>query len=215
MAKSFSQAVYDELVTDENLRKNLEPNRAFVRESFLFGGVISNPGKTYHIEFTLAQDKAEKLLKILNFYDLSPKMIARRGQFVVYIKEADGVADVLNIIGAHKSLLKLEELRVKKLTGNATNRKTNFETANITRTVSAAVNHVEAIEYIASTKGLAWLPNTLKEVAELRLTHDTLTLTEIGQIANPPIGKSGVNHRMRKICKLADTLRTGKERTEI
>ena len=211
---SFSQSVHAELLSDENLEKELDYPRSFVRECFLFGGIISNPGKTYHVEFTIPRDKADELLKILSGFQLSPKKIARKGQTVVYIKEAEGIADILNIIGAHKSLLELEEMRVQKNVRNAINRKVNFETANINKTVDAALGQIEAIKYISQSVGLSYLPNPLKEIAELRLDNETLSLTEIGELASPPLGKSGVNHRLRKICKIANSLREANIKNE-
>jgi len=206
---SFSQSVRAEILSDNNLEKELDYNRAFVRECFIFGGIISNPGKTYHVEFTIPKEKAQELLKILSSFNLSPKKIARRGQTVVYIKEADGIADILNIIGAHKSLLLLEEMRVEKNVRNTINRKVNFETANINKTVDAALSQIDAIKYIVENVGLSYLSKPLKEVAELRLNNETLSLTEIGELANPPLSKSGINHRLRKICKIAEKLRRG------
>jgi len=203
---SFSQTVRAELLSDDNLEKTLDYERSFVRECFLYGGLISNPGKTYHVEFTIPEAKAQELLKILSMFYLSPKKIARKGQIVVYIKEAEGVADILNIIGAHKSLLVLEEMRVEKNVRNAINRKVNFETANLNKTVDAALSQIDAIKYIAQNVGLSYLPKPLQEIAELRLENETLSLTEIGELAKPPLGKSGVNHRLRKICKIAEDL---------
>jgi len=204
---SFSQSVRAELLSDDNLSKMLENDRAFVRDCFLFGGNISNPGKTYHMEFTLPQEKMIKLLEILQGFNINAKMIARGGQSVVYIKEADGIADVLNIMGAHKSLFSLEELRVTRDVSNTINRKVNFETANINKTVGAALGHIDAINYIIDTVGLSYLTKPLRDVAELRLEHDTLSLTEIGTLLTPPVGKSGVNHRLRKICKIAEKIK--------
>ena len=207
MENSFSQTVREEVVSDNNLEKNMDHACSFVRECFLFGGIISNPGKTYHAEFTLPKEKALKLLKILKSHDLRPKMIARKGQTVVYIKEADGVALILNIIGAHKSFLALEEMRVEKEVVNQINRTVNCKSANLNKTVDAAVSHITAIDYIAKTVGLNYLPDSLREIAELRLGNEILSLSEIGALMKPPLGKSGVNHRLRKICKIADNLR--------
>jgi len=204
---SFSQTVMAELISDNTLSQDLEYERAFVRECFIYGGIISNPGKTYHVEFTIAEDDANKLMEILSGFDLNPKKIARRGQSVVYLKEAESIADILNIIGAHKSLLMLENMRVEKYVRNAINRKVNFETANINKTVDAALSQIDAIKFIAQEVGLSYLTKPLKDVAELRLGNETLSLTEIGQLLTPPIGKSGVNHRLRKICKIAEKLK--------
>jgi len=202
---SFSQSVHAELVSDENLRQKLDPKRAFVRECFLYGGVISNPGRTYHVEFTLQNENAAALIAILTEFGLNTKKITRRGQVVVYLKDSDGIADILNIIGAHKSLLALEEMRVEKNVRNTVNRKVNFETANINKTVGAAQTQINAIEYIVQEIGLQNLPMPLREIAELRLENQTLTLAEIGELLQ--IGKSGANHRLRKICKMAEKLK--------
>jgi len=207
---SFSQSVRAELLNDDNLSTELEYERAFVRECFLYGGIISNPGKTYHVEFTISESEAKELMKILSNFSLHPKKITRKGQTVVYIKESEGIADILNIMGAHKSLLMLENTRVEKNVRNTINRQVNFETANINKTVDAALNQINAIKYISEEIGLSYLSKPLKEVAELRLTNETLTLTEIGELLTPPIGKSGVNHRLRKICKIADQVKNNK-----
>jgi len=204
---SFSQSVRKGLLSNANLSKKLDKKKAFMREAFLRSGLISNPDKTYHIEFTLPQNQATELMEIFSYYQLNPKMIARKGQTVVYIKEADAIADILKIIGAHKSLLAFESIRVEKDRVNAINRQVNFETANINKTVDAAVAQINAIKYISQTLGLSQLSPPLKEVAELRLENELLSLTEIGQLTNPPIGKSGINHRLRKICKIAEELK--------
>jgi len=208
---SFTQTVTEELLNDTNLNKEIGTPKAFVREAFLRGGLISNPSKTYHMEFSLAEEQAQNLLEIFISYGLNPKKIARKGHSVVYIKEADAIADVLKMLGARKSLFSFEAIRVEKERVNAINRQVNFETANINKTVSAAVEQINAIKYIKKTVGLNQLPKTLKEIAELRLDNETLSLAEIGQLTHPPIGKSGVNHRLRKICKLADELKMKEE----
>ena len=202
---SFSQHVHAELVSDSNLKQKLEPHRAFVRECFLYGGVISNPGKTYHVEFTLPEDTATKLMNTLSHFAINPKKIKRGNSWVVYLKESERIADILNIMGAHKALLELENLRVLKNVGNTVNRQVNCETANINKTVGAAQAQVNAIKYIADEVGLASLAKPLKDIAEVRLEYQTQTLTELGEVMK--ISKSAVNHRLRKICQLADKLK--------
>ena len=204
--KSFTQTVRAELFRAKGEKKRMEQTRAFVRDCFLIGGVISNPTRTYHLEFSLDDANAEKLTKILTDFQLRPKKIARGGQSVVYLKEAEEIADVLKIIRADKSLLALEELRVQKSIANDVNRRINFETANLSKTVDAALIQTEAIKFISETVGLGYLSAPLKEVARLRLEHEDKSLTEIGQLLDPPVGKSGVNHRLRKICKIAESL---------
>lgn len=201
---SFTQEVRNELIEKES---KMDKKRSFVRQCFLEGGVLSNPGRTYHLEFTLPTEKIDKLLGIFSEFNIRPKKIARRGQFVVYLKEVDGIADVLNIMGAHKSLLALEGMRVEKSIRNTINRKVNFEAANINKTVSAALQQIEAIKFISESVGLSYLSSSLEEIARIRLANETLSLTEIGALLTPPIGKSGVNHRLRKICKISENLR--------
>ena len=203
---SFSKQVRKEILEAKSLD---DKNRDFVRECFLQGGVVSNPENAYHLEFSLTENNTEKLIKILTGFNIQPKKVARRGQIVVYIKEAESVSDVLNIMGAHKSLLALEEKRVEKSIRNTINRKVNFETANINKTVDAALQQIEAIEFISRETGLSILSAPLEEVARLRLSHETLSLAEIGSMLTPPVGKSGVNHRLRKICKIAENLQRG------
>jgi len=191
-----------------NSKKKLDKNRNFVRECFINGGVISNPNKTYHLEFTLSEETADKLISILsNKFLLHPKKIARKGQTVVYLKEGDEIADIFKIIMANKSLMMFEETRVNKSIRNEINRKVNFETANLNKTAMAALLQVEAIKYISHSVGLSYLSDPLEEVARIRLANENLSLSEIGKLLVPPISKSGVNHRLRKICKIAEAIK--------
>ena len=196
---SFMQRLKAELAEG----KKLPHDRAFVRKCFIAGGAISNPERTYHLEFTLPESDSMRLIEILKEFDLHPKMIARKAQTVVYIKGADEIADCLKIMGAAKNLLDFEGLRVKKQVSNNINRKVNFEAANLSKTVNAAVEQIETIKKLDARMGLANLPKPLEEVARLRLTNENLTLEEIGALLEPPISKSGVSHRMRKLKKIA------------
>ena len=200
---TFSQTVQKELLSQP---VRLDEARRFVRDCFLKGGVISNPSRNYHMEFTLSESVAHELMKILESFQLRPKIIARRGQSVVYLKESEEIADVLKIIKANKSLLAMESMRVEKSLRNNINRRVNFEAANLSKTVDAALSQIEAIEYISQRLGLSCLPSMLEDVARLRLDNQEMSLAEIGTLLNPPIGKSGVNHRLRKICKIAENL---------
>lgn len=204
MKLSFTKKVREEILAE---KKRTDKNRAFVRDAFISGGVISNPSRTYHLEFSLDEKNAEKLAEILTNFGLRPKKFARGGQSVVYLKEADEIADVLKIMRANKSLLALEAMRVEKSIANDINRKVNFETANLNKTIDAAQSQIEAIKFISRTKGLKILSPPLEAVARIRLKHENASLTEIGALLNPPIGKSGVNHRLRKIGKIAENIR--------
>jgi len=201
---SFTQRVREEI----SAKKFSDKNRAFVRDCFVRGGVISNPRRTYHLEFVNEKNDG-RLVEILAGFGLRPKNILRGGQNVIYLKEADEIADVLKIIRADKSLLWFEEMRVEKAIANNVNRKVNFETANLNKTVDAAQVQIEAIKFIAKNGGLGILSAPLEDVARLRLQNEGLSLAEIGELLSPPVGKSGVNHRLRKICKIAQNIQKG------
>lgn len=187
-----------------------EEKRAYIRGAFLGGGSISNPEKTYHLEFvTHSEEYALDLSKLINSYKLKSKVIQRKNSFVIYIKEADQIVDLLSIVGAHTALLELENIRIMKEMRNNVNRLVNCETANLSKTVNAAVRQVESIKFIQSEIGIKRLPQNLREVAELRLNYPDESLKELGEMLDPPIGKSGINHRLRKIEKIAGELRTG------
>ena len=126
---------------------------------------------------------------------------------VVYIKDSEKIADVLNLTGAHNALLQMESIKVNKQVRNDINRLVNCETANLSKTVDTAERQIESIDYIISTKGLDYLPENLQEIARLRKTHFDLSLKELGEIMDKPLGKSGVNHRLRKIETIAQDLK--------
>ncbi|MHC1719957.1 MAG: DNA-binding protein WhiA [Clostridiaceae bacterium] len=178
--------------------------RAYIRGAFLGGGSISNPEKTYHLEFvTHDEEYAKELSSLINTYGLSSKVIQRKSSYVVYLKEGEQIVDILNIIGAHSALLELENVRILKEMRNNVNRLVNCETANLSKTVNAAVRQVESIKLIEKEIGLRRLPKNLREIAEIRLNYPDESLKELGEMLIPPVGKSGVNHRLRRIEKIA------------
>ena len=186
--------------------------RAFIRGAFLVSGSISDPEKSYHYEIVCsAKGKAEQLQKIMNSFEIDAKVILRKRSYVVYVKEGAQISDLLNIMEAHVALMKFENIRILKDMRNAVNRKVNCETANINKTVSAAVKQVEDIHYIRDTIGLENLSEALYDVALTRLSYPEATLKELGDLLTPPVGKSGVNHRLRKLGEIADKLRQNKE----
>ncbi|WMM25991.1 DNA-binding protein WhiA [Tissierella sp. MB52-C2] len=192
----------------EELIKNRCCRRSYIRGAFLGGGSISNPEKTYHLEFvTSNEEHAMDLSNVINSFGLNSKIVIRKENYVVYIKEGEQIVDLLNIIGAHQALLKLEDIRVLKNVRNNINRIVNCETANLSKTIDASMRQVESIKYIEKSIGLEKLPENLMEVARLRLEYSDASLKEIGMMLEPPVGKSGVNHRFRKIEELADKLR--------
>lgn len=191
----------------EELIENRCCKRSYIRGAFLGGASISNPEKAYHLEFvTNNEDFAEDLSDIINSFGLKSKVIARKENFVVYLKEAEQISDLLNIIGAHQALLKFEDIRVLKDVRNNINRIVNCETANLTKTIDASMRQIEHIEIINNKMGLNKLPENLRTVAEIRINNPDASLKEIGQMLDPPIGKSGVNHRFRKIEDIAKEL---------
>ncbi len=131
----------------------------------------------------------------------------RKDNYVVYIKEGEQIVDLLNIVGAHQALLKLEDIRVLKNVRNNINRLVNCETANLSKTIDASMKQVENIRIIDEKMGINKLPNTLREIAELRLEYSEASLKELGEMLSPPVGKSGISHRFRKIESIADDLR--------
>lgn len=179
--------------------------KAFLRGAFLAGGSISDPEKTYHLELTSRTGlQAQQLSRILGTFKLKARIIMRKGSFVTYLKEGENIVDFLNIIGAHSALMELENVRILKGMRNTVNRIVNCETANLEKTVNASIRQVENIKYIAENIGFDTLPESLKDIAELRLEYNDANLVELGQLLTPPIGKSGVNHRLRKLDQIAE-----------
>lgn len=191
----------------QSLIKDESSRRAYIRGAFLGGGSVTNPEKTYHLEFVNhTGEHAEDLSNLINTYDLNSKVIERKNSFVVYLKEGEQIVDLLNIIGAHSSLLNLENVRIYKEMRNNVNRLVNCETANLSKTVNASVRQMECIKLIKNTIGLRKLPPILRQVAEARLNHPDSSLKELGEMLDPPVGKSGVNHRLRKLEEIAEEL---------
>ena len=186
--------------------------RAFVRGAFLSAGSISNPLKSYHFEIVCtSMARAEQLQFFIRSFGPDAKIVQRKKSFIVYIKEGAQIVDMLNIMEAHISLMNLENIRIVREMRNAVNRKVNCEAANINKTVNAAVRQMEDIRYLETVKGLEKLPAGLASVARLRLENPDATLKELGEMLDPPVGKSGVNHRLRKLGQLAEELRQNKE----
>lgn len=182
--------------------------RAFLRGAYLCIGSMSNPGKSYHLEFDCAREEEAHLLQeLIAAFDIPAKIVGRKKYYVVYVKEGAAICDMLNIMGAHVSLMDFENHRIVKEVRNSINRKVNCETANITKTVNAAAGQVRDIVLIQNTCGLEELPKHLREIAELRLEYQQATLQELGDLLTPPVGKSGVNHRLRKLSEIAERIR--------
>ena len=182
--------------------------RAFLRGAFLAAGSISDPEKFYHYEIACtAEAKAKQLQSIIATFDVDARIVQRKKYFVVYVKEGSQIVHLLNVMEAHQSLMELENIRILKEMRGSVNRQVNCETANINKTVSAAVKQIEDITYVRDAIGLEQLPEGLCEIAKLRLERPEATLKELGEALDPPVGKSGVNHRLRKLSMMAEDLR--------
>lgn len=186
--------------------------RAFLRGTFLAAGSISDPEKAYHLEIVCTtEERALQVQSILRELELDARIVNRKKNQVVYLKEGSQIVELLGLMEAGISLMNLENIRILKEISNNVNRKVNCETANIGKTVSAAVKQIEDIRYIETHMGFSQLSEGLEEIAVLRLQYQDATLKELGEMLNPPVGKSGVNHRLRKLSRIAEELRTNKE----
>ncbi len=182
--------------------------KAFVRGCFLGSGSINNPENKYHIEVTLKEEKiATNILNILKKYNIHFKLLKKMNSYSIYSKDGEEISKFLAFIGANSSVLKFEDIRVYREMRNNVNRIVNCETANLSKTVGAAVKQIEAIKIIKQKKKFSELTENLKEIAELRIQYPEASLIELGKMTNPSIGKSGVNHRLKAIIKIAEELK--------
>ncbi|MCA1031534.1 DNA-binding protein WhiA [Bacillus timonensis] len=186
--------------------------RSYLRGAFLAGGSVNNPEtSSYHLEiFSLYKEHNDSLCELMNTFDLNSKTLERKKGFITYLKEAEKITEFLNVIGAHQALLRFEDVRIVRDMRNSVNRLVNCETANLNKTIGAAIRQVENIRYIDKSVGLGILPDKLREIAELRVTYQDVTLKELGEmVSGGTISKSGINHRLRKIDEIAEKLRAG------
>lgn len=197
---------------DSVITQNACCKRAYIRGAFLSSGSMSNPKKAYHLEMVVSSmDKAEQLRDILQTFTVDAKIILRKKNYVVYIKEGSQIVDLLNVMEAHTALMNLENVRILKEMRNSINRQVNCEAANITKTVNASSKQIDDIIYIRNNGGLGDLDDGLEDIARIRIEFPEASLKELGAMLLPPIGKSGVNHRLRKLSQIADQLRENKE----
>lgn len=186
--------------------------RAFLRGCFLASGSISSPEKFYHLEISSStEDFAERVREVFCDFGIDAKIVVRKKQYVVYIKEGEQIVDSLALMEANQALMEFENIRIIKEMRNDINRRVNCETANLNKTVNAALKQTEDIKYIEKTMGFASLTPALSQMAEARLQYPEASLSELGSLMDPPIGKSGVNHRLRKLSEIAKELRGNKE----
>ena len=182
--------------------------RAYLRGAFLAAGSVSDPEKSYHLEIICHSVKrADEIRELLRTFEIDAKQVIRKKNHVVYLKEGTQIVDTLNVIGAHHALMDYENSRIFKDVRNSINRRVNCETANIGKTVAASVKQTEDIELIRRSGAYEELPQALKDIADIRLQYPNVSLKELGELVDPPIGKSGVNHRLRKLSEIAEGLR--------
>ena len=201
---SFTSEIKEELTKLNSLK---DEKKDFLRRVFLLDGYIANPEKEYHLEIlTDEKSLADIICEILKEYNINAKVIEKKYKFATYVKEADSIALFLNIIGSHNSLFKFEDAKIVHEMNNQINRVVNCETANLSKIVNTAVRQVEAIKKIKNKIGFNNLPNNLREIAQIRLDNPEVSLLELGKLLNPPLGKSGVNHRLKKLEEIAESL---------
>lgn len=185
---------------------------AFVRGAFLGGGSISNPEKSYHLEFgTKDSDEAQFLCSILINEGFNARITHRKSKEIVYIKECEQIADILGFIGADMGALDMFTIQVEKQMRNDINRRVNCENANMDKSAKASSKHMQAIKLVRKSGKWEKLPDVLREIGDLREENPDVSLKELGEMANPPIGKSGVNHRLNRIIEIAAGLENNKE----
>ena len=200
----FTHDIDPDMIKDDEMK----------RRAFLAGGSVNNPEtSSYHLEiFSQYEDHSEGLTKLMNSYELNAKHLERKKGSIAYLKEAEKISDFLSLIGGYQALLKFEDVRIVRDMRNSVNRLVNCETANLNKTVSAAMKQVESIQLIDEEIGLENLPDRLREVAKLRVEHQEISLKELGEmVSTGPISKSGMNHRLRKLNELADKIRNGEQ----
>lgn len=182
-------------------------NAAYIRGAFLGGGSMLDPKKRYHMEFDAKHESyAHQIQDILKNLGITAKITCRKGRYVVYVKEYEAIADILGAMGAVGAAMELYNISIEKEIRNAANRQANCEIANIDKITNAAFQQIESIKKIEKTIGFDELPETLREIAKIRLKYPDESLKELGEHLNPPIGKSGVNHRLKRIMAIADEL---------
>lgn len=201
----FTREIAPELIRKKCCR------RSYLRGAFLAGGSLNHPESSYHLEiFSNYEDHTYSLAKLMNTFDLNVKVLPRKNGYIIYMKEGEKITDFLSVIGANKALFYFEDIRIVKDMRNSVNRLVNCETANLNKTVDAATRQVENIRLIEKQIGLEELPDKLREIAELRLQNPDITLKELGElVSGAPISKSGINHRFRKIDRIASRIRQG------
>lgn len=184
---------------------------SFLRGAFLTCGTVNDPNKNYHFEFVVPYlNLSRDLNHFINDYDeltVTPKTITRNSNYVIYFKDSESIEDLLTVMGASNASLELMGVKMYKDVRNNVNRKFNFESANLDKTIDAASKQIDAIVHIKNTVGLSYLSEDLREIAELRLENPDMSLRELCENLSVSITRSGVNHRLKKICSIAEEIK--------
>lgn len=196
-----------EIMISEFQNISFEEKRAIIRGAFLGAGSINNPDRTYHLEVNLSNEKNLKfLIDILNELNIKGKKLEQDKKYAVYFKDGEDISQFLALLGANSSVLKYEDIRIQKEMRGKVNRIVNCQTANLNKTINASVEQIEAIKKLQESKEFNKLDENLKEIALLRLENPDISLVELGKMLKNPVGKSGVNYRLKKIIQIAEEL---------
>lgn len=211
---SFSKDLKDELLElkmwdlGSNMKQDEQLARLYIREAFIKSGSVNDPNKKYHLQIMFKEKaKAEEMQTLLNNFNIHAKIIIKEKDYMLYLKDGEEISEFLALVGANKSVIKFEEIRVIKEKRNDINRLVNCETANLNKTINASVKQIEDIKKIKKAGKFNELPKTLKEIAEVRINNPEMSLIELGKLLDKPIGKSGVNHRLKKLSQIAEELK--------
>ena len=195
----------DEIKHIGNDVKAEERKRAFIRGAFLGAGSINNPENAYHLEFVISNENNLKILKeMLKEMDVQTKALITKSRYSIYIKEGEEISKLLALIGANKAVMQFEDIRIKKEMRGKVNRIVNCETANLNKTINAAIEQIGAIKKLQKDGRFNKLDDNLKEIAILRIENPDMSLIELGKLLKEPVGKSGVNYRLKKIVEIAN-----------
>ena len=187
--------------------KNVSQEEAkwIIRGAYLGGGSMNNPENKYHLELSIAKEEnAEEIIKMLKYFDIKGNIIKKKKGYSIYLKDGEEISKFLALLGAHKSVIKFEEIRVQREMNNKINRIVNCETANLNKTINASIEQIAAIRKLKENGKFNNLSDNLKEIANLRLENPDMSLIDLGKKLNKPLGKSGVNYRLKKIMEIAN-----------
>ena len=211
---SFASDIKEELLglkmwdMNSQMKQDEQLARLCIREAFIKSGSMNDPNKKYHMQVMFkSKKKAEEMQMLLDNFNIHAKIIKKEKEYMLYLKDGEEISEFLALIGANSSVIKFEEVRVIKETRNDINRLVNCETANLNKTINAAVKQIEDIKLIKKKRKFSSLPENLQEIANLRIENPDVSLVELGKRLNEPIGKSGVNHRLKRLSAIAEELR--------